>query len=205
MSSFTYNGNIPNPPNNPSNDVSTMQTNATSIGNIIAVDHVGFNTSNGGYHTVAHFVPQSVNPPKLSGIGEIFCKTIVSPVNDEVMFWQNGSGNVIQMTMNFVPNATTNGYSFLPGGIIIQWGLVVQSLPSGSSSTFTTNFNIPFPNQPFIVTGNPTYSKANYPSSQGSLNIRASQLSSSSKTSFDWQFYTNSSAYTGFTWLAIGY
>jgi hypothetical protein len=46
MSSFTYYANIPNAPDNPSFDQPLMQTNATSINGIIAVDHVTFNIKN---------------------------------------------------------------------------------------------------------------------------------------------------------------
>jgi hypothetical protein len=57
---FSYNGAIPNPPNDPAADVGTMQQNATSIGNIIAVDHVGFNTAGGGQHKQVTFNANSV-------------------------------------------------------------------------------------------------------------------------------------------------
>jgi hypothetical protein len=47
---FPYSSAIPNPPNDPADDVFIMQTNSTSIADIIAVDHVGFNDPGGGQH-----------------------------------------------------------------------------------------------------------------------------------------------------------
>lgn len=55
MTSFSYNTNVPNPPNNPSVDVTDMQSNTLAISQILAVDHVTFNStgpanSSGGQH-----------------------------------------------------------------------------------------------------------------------------------------------------------
>lgn len=59
--SFTYTTGVPNPPNLPAIDVGPMQVNTNSINSIIAVDHVGFNTSGGGKHLKVTF--NSENPP----------------------------------------------------------------------------------------------------------------------------------------------
>tara|TARA_R110000868_G_scaffold121883_3_gene323341 strand:- start:11592 stop:12161 length:570 start_codon:yes stop_codon:yes gene_type:complete len=50
VNNFTYNANIPASGNNPSMDQPIMQENAQSISSLIAIDHVGFSTNNGGYH-----------------------------------------------------------------------------------------------------------------------------------------------------------
>ncbi len=50
MSSFTYNRDIPDAPNNPSNDQPKMKINTNATDDLIAVDHVSFNTSPGGTH-----------------------------------------------------------------------------------------------------------------------------------------------------------
>jgi len=50
MSSFTFNPNIPAAANNPSNDQPDMLQNNMSTNSLLAVDHVSFNTNNGGQH-----------------------------------------------------------------------------------------------------------------------------------------------------------
>jgi hypothetical protein len=47
-----------------------------------------------------------------------------------------------------------NGYQFLPGGLLIQWG---QAPATGVSANFTYDFPIPFPNQGFVIFSEVTY------------------------------------------------
>ena len=195
-------------------DGSTLgQTKATIRDNLdgtfltLGVDHINNNGSPGnhpaGYHNVIRSVPQGSNPAPVAGYGQLFSKTINSVTTDQAMFWETGNGLVMQMTANLTPVTGSSGVTFLPGGLILQYGSVSQSFSSGST-TGTTNFSIAFPNNLFFVSGNPTYVNSSLPNSQASLNIRQSRLNSGSRSSFDWQFYTNSSSYVGFTWIAIG-
>ena len=64
--SFTYTQNLPAAGNNPSNDQPNMLTNTNSIANIIAVDHVGFNTATAGQHEQCTF-PGVVTPATPAG------------------------------------------------------------------------------------------------------------------------------------------
>jgi len=52
---FTYNPNIPATNNNPSVDQPDMLLNTQAIEDIIAVDHISFNTANGGTHKQVTF------------------------------------------------------------------------------------------------------------------------------------------------------
>lgn len=224
---FTYNTNIPFATNNPSTDQPNMQTNTNSISGLIGIDHFGFNAqynsiaNSGGFHKVVHMTPFSTisgpnnpNPPNnnpplvptpIGLIGQLFSVQMNNGIApDEALFFLTGGGVLNQLTVpGLTPSANTNGYTYLAGGLIIQWGRVSMSFSSGSTTgtvTFATA-NIAFPNNCFVVTGNPLVSFGSLPSSQASVNIRQSTVS---KTSFDWQFYTNSSQYIGFFWMAIG-
>jgi hypothetical protein len=202
MTLFVYNQNIPFATNNPSVDQPNMQVNTNSIFNLIEVNHQGFNLNNGGFHTIIQFIDQgNTTPPKVTGSGQLFTNTVSG---DQELFYESGNGVISQLTTTGItPSPNPNGFTYLPGGIILQWGLLSQSFGSGSTTgtvTFATA-NIAFPNNCFIVTGNPLVSFANLPSSQGSVNIRQNGIS---KTSFQWQFFTNSNQYIGFTWFAIG-
>lgn len=129
---FSYFPNIPNPPNDPADDVSSMQTNSQSIGQIIAVDHIGFNTANGGIHKQVTF--QNGNVPSLpSAVG--------------ILFTQTGSGSIPQLRYYTGSSAQSSdqyqiaaqGSVLLLGGIIIKWGTVVSAI-SGNTYNFVTGF-----------------------------------------------------------------
>ena len=62
----TYNNAIPNAPNNPSVDQPKMQTNTDSIDQIIGVDHVSFNTNDGGWHKQVTFNSPHIPVPPVS-------------------------------------------------------------------------------------------------------------------------------------------
>jgi len=57
---FSFNTNIPAAPNNPSVDQPDMIVNNQSTNGIIAVDHITFNTANGGQHKQVTFNNKNV-------------------------------------------------------------------------------------------------------------------------------------------------
>lgn len=57
---FTFNSAIPAAPNNPSVDQPDMLTNNISTDAILAVDHISFNTANGGQHKQVTFNNKNV-------------------------------------------------------------------------------------------------------------------------------------------------
>lgn len=59
--SFTFNTGIPAANNDPSVDQPDMLSNNVSTNGILAVDHVSFNTANGGTHKQTTFIAK--NPP----------------------------------------------------------------------------------------------------------------------------------------------
>jgi hypothetical protein len=201
---FSYFPNVPNAPDDPADDQPQMQINTASISSLISVDHIGFNTANGGYHNIIHFPNQGSDPAPIALIGQLYTKQVTfNSITDNALFFESGGGRITQLTTPGTASGTANGYTFLPGGIILQWGVVSMAFSSGSTTgtvTFSSS-NIAFPNNCFVVTGNPLVTFSSLPSSQASLNIRQSTISN---LKFDWQFYTNSAQYIGFFWSAIG-
>jgi hypothetical protein len=136
----------------PPDNSSLGQTKATIRDNLdgsfltLAVDHINNNGQPGakpaGYHKVIHMVPQAANPAPVAGYGQLYSRTITSITNDQALFWETGAGLVSQLTMNIAPLATQNGYSYLPGGILMQWGFVNQT----SATTVNVVFPQAFPN-----------------------------------------------------------
>lgn len=134
---FAYFPNIPNPPNDPADDVSVMQTNSQSIGNIIAVDHVGFNIPNGGQHNQLSFALNQASP-SLGAAGSVMFANLVSGISE--LFFKN-SARTIQMTdltVTSVGNGGTAGGSQLiidtPWNIRILTGNT-NAISSGSAKT----------------------------------------------------------------------
>jgi len=138
-------------------------------------------------------VPKGSNPSTVTGYGQLYSKTVNSVISDTALFWKTGTGLTTQLTSNIVPVAAANGYSFLPGGIIMQWGTVSSRAANGVSP-----FNINFPNNVFSV--------------QLTMNINADTGSSAAiywlpgagLSSFQWCQIITTSKQTGFTWIALG-
>src|SRR5271170_7448536 len=176
-------------PGYPPDGSSLGQTKASIRNNLdgtfqtLSVDHINNNGQPGsnpaGYHNVIHVVPQGSNPGAVTGFGQLFSKTVNSFTSDEALFWETGSGLVQQLTVNLTPSATTNGYTFLPGGIIMQWG---QS--TSSSATQTVTFPVAFPTNCF--------------------NVQVTNTSSSTTASGSNVLYSSGFSKTGFTFKYAG-
>jgi len=150
---FSYNRNIPDGPNNPSVDQPKMKINTNSTDDIVAVDHVSFNLSNGGQHKSIHFnqdasyVPvPPVSPPELftqPGIPNPGAGSI-----PQIFFY---SGNAAQ-SANQYSNAA-NFSTFLLGGLILKGGSVVGAGGPSQIVTYSTLVPAlaPFPNATLAV------------------------------------------------------
>ena len=195
-------------------DYQNLQNNFQQLDTIFGIDHKPFSntTAKQGYHTVVHLVEQSntsnnppnnqpvVAPAPVANIGELFAAEINDGIDtDTAFYFQSGKGKVMQMTRNFVPVAANNGYTFLPGGLILQWGQITSTSSSFTTLNFSTN-NKAFPNNCFAIYTQ-VYGSGSAPNGNATLEIRKSTVS---KTGFEWAFVTNSAQYTGFFWAAIG-
>lgn len=216
-------------------DYLNLQGNFTSLNNQWLVNHVALTNTSGtppnGYHTIVNIYANSkiedntpdnypIIPPPIAGFsGTFFTTQSNDGINpDEILWYLSGGGKLTQMTRNMVTsNSNTtadqsNGATFLPGGLILNWG--IYNAPGGSfSSGSTTNASAgqsaltltqSLPNNLYLVGGNLLYSASNLPSSSGTLNVRASQLNAGTISTLSWQVYANTNNYTGFVWWALG-
>jgi hypothetical protein len=130
VSSLNYNTGIPAANNNPSSDQPLMQTNFNSINTWMGVDHLPFSSTNYGKHQQVQIINQATIPPNLlSGAETIYSKVIGG--SGELFFTRGATGTEIQLTGPGNPNNSSPGVTFLPGGMLLQWG-------SGTSSGITT-------------------------------------------------------------------
>src|SRR5271156_5712397 len=112
---ISYNSSIPNPPNAPSADVSTMQSNAAAINTWVGIDHFGFNIANGGTHQKVTMFNRT-QPSLGSANGILWC-------GSGLPNWVNAAGNNVLAFVG-TSSSATNGYINLPGGLILQWGVI---------------------------------------------------------------------------------
>lgn len=200
MTNYTYTRDIPNAPNDPSRDQPIMKENTNSADSIWDVDHFGFNDNNGGLHSQCTIKEQGVYPsiPATAAVtfGTLYTQVGPAPIAGE-LFYVRGAGPAgIRMTGPYTPSAAVTGYTFLPGGMLLQWG------KAGSKSNGNSiSFPIAFPNACFLVV--PAQYQTATESDQRSLSVVIS-----STTSFTIRITTLGSSPTGATaflsWMAIG-
>lgn len=142
-------------------DYQNIQDNFQQLDTTFGGDHIAYSIAEfNGYHTVIHDVPFSTttsNPPNnqpivaptaIAGIGQIFTAQINDGYNtDEALYYLTGGNRLMQLTRNFVPNPAVNGYTFLPGGLIIVWGFTTGIPSPGTLDVdfpleFTTCYNV---------------------------------------------------------------
>lgn len=114
----------------------------------LGVDHVNNNGTNGsltgnaGTHAQAQFLNRPTVPGGLSnGYETVYSKSTTG--QGELYFTRGSTGVEFQLTAG--PNSTTNfgaanGWTFLPGGIILQWGIKNSTGGSGQVVTLPTAF-----------------------------------------------------------------
>ncbi len=143
MPNFTYTRGIPASSHNPSTDQSDMQVNNDSVDDLLLIDHYSFNNQANfsGYHKKVSLVNNPGPFPTPGGVGSV----LYGSNNDWVFTTASLAGAGVQMTVGTKPPiALANGSSFLPGGILIQWGTgntVLGTLTQAYTYAFSTFFS----------------------------------------------------------------
>lgn len=125
---FSYNTGVPATNNDPSVDQPDMLINTQSINDIIGVDHVTFNSANGGTHNQVTLNRLAAKPTVTGTQTALYSKLSGS---SSQLFFETSAGTEIQMTGQV--SVAANGYTTLFGNITMQWGTF--SAGSGTSST----------------------------------------------------------------------
>ncbi len=121
----SYQPNIPTGTVNLDQDYLNIQGNFQQLETTYGIDHLPFTNATGqkGYHKEVHLVPMATPSPTV-GYGQLFNATINDGINiDQTLYFLTGGGLLQQLTRNFVRSALQDGYTFLPGGLILMWGL----------------------------------------------------------------------------------
>lgn len=152
---MTFTGGIPASGQSLGNSRPQVQGNFDYINTSFAINHVAFNASGVGKHKFLQMPEQGSAPTTAVNEGGLYTKEAQSITN---LFWRmENNGTEIQMT-NIAPNSASAGYTFLPGGMLMQWDNVVLTGPNTSTLvTLPTSFTtagvkvIPYS---VVVTGN---------------------------------------------------
>lgn len=189
--SFQYNPNIPSAPNDPADDQPIMQLNAAAINGIIGVDHVGFNTLGGGFHKKSTYVNQGTPPVSAANSLVLYATTTGSGTELHMVRDGNALTDTKLTSASIIaPTVSGDGCTFLPGGLLLQWGTNAFSNPV----LYTQAFAAPA----FSIQLTPRGSGL---SSSSSLKY---SISATTTTSFSYQFFSSSFAPMFLYWIAIG-
>lgn len=113
--------------------------NFSAISTALAVNHVALNSSGAGKHKFVQMPVQGSAPAAAANEGVLYTKTQLAISN---LFWKrDASATEIQLT-NINPTNAANGCSFLPGGLLIQWGKATLNASGVATVNFISSFSL---------------------------------------------------------------
>ena len=142
MTNWQYSRDVPLGADNPSTDRPLMTQNTNSIDSLIAEDHYSFGVENGGFHKQVRMPKLDLKPTGLIGAsGTIYVKQINNGdgIQAQEFYTPGATGGEYQLTRADNTNFSTfglftanTGWSFLPGGLRIQYGLTTEATATTS-------------------------------------------------------------------------
>ena len=143
---MAYTLGIPSDGQSLGNSKPQVRGNFTSIFNTFALNHIAFNSIGEGKHKFVE-MPEVADQATSSDEIGLYCKEAQSFSN---LFWRQESGGadplknqgaIIQMT-NILPINATTGRTFLPGGFLLQWGIVTLNGSGVQTVNFPSTFTL---------------------------------------------------------------
>lgn len=149
MTAFT--NSIPAPSHTLAADQPLMLANNQYLQTSVGVDHnftANTGTAEDGHHKIIHFLKQAGDPGPTVNIGQLYTKTVGADVQ---LFWLSGAGTPEQLSASAGGTPGGDGFVYLPGGIIMQWGGGSVSA-SGTATPFVFPLVGGFPTNLFSIT-----------------------------------------------------
>ena len=139
-----YNNLIPQPNDRPSNSQNQLLNNFKAVKTYVDRDHEPIvdpvTNVNEGKHKKVSLTVRSSSPAVAANEGLLFTKDYGSAVPFANLYWKPEAAlNEVLMTNNINPVAAATGYTFLPAGIVLQWG---RQLFSGTSTQEAVSFPV---------------------------------------------------------------
>lgn len=175
------------------------------------IDHVFTGTStpsptnppaaSNGWHKIIHMIPQALPVGAISG-GQLFANSANVTGGGVQLAYEDSLGKITQLTNSTGASSGGNGYTFLPGGLMLLYGFVTTNFSSGQGGgTGTVTFS---------ANGQPNFGTAirAFSTTMAGTSTTANivEITGTSTSSFSWQFTggTGTTSYTGFSWIMIG-
>ena len=163
-----------------------VRSNIDALKASLAINHVDLDLANVGKHKFMQMPSQAAAPATAADELAFYVKT---PAGVRLFLRQVSSGTEIQMS-GVNPLAANDGYTFLPGGLLMQWGR--KSVVS--NVVFPTAFDA----EPYSVTFGLNAT------SSGSSERGVVWVKVLSATGFTWGTATSNLTINYFSWIAIG-
>lgn len=212
----SYNPNIPQATDFLADSQLDIKNNFNQANTTFGVNHIAFNVApDNGLHKwvqmplVANYA--AITPAPAASQDVVYSKTATSEAagtETNLFMSPDASGNEYQLTRtvtgkfsSFGTTAANKGWTFLPGGLLLQYGFVNGTLSGGTSASIT--FPVAFTTGVFSLQTSLAYTTT-APSSTGGVGNVTFDTASLSTTGFTYTVITNSSAYKRFYWVAIG-
>ena len=144
---MVYIPTIPNPGDTLAGSQPQIRGNFSEINTDFARNHVALTdatVANRGKHNVVEFNIQAADPVLIATEGELYTKSVAATPQ---MFWKRFGGTAVQMTatdpaITVVPGII-KGRTFLPGGLLLQYGNQVIVHGVVTTITYQTDFSAP--------------------------------------------------------------
>lgn len=194
-----YTNNTPQSTDQISQTQPLIQQNFASIQTLLLQNHGDFTTSVAGQHNYVQMPVQAVAPAVTAG--EVGLYNLLN-VGVNEMFVRKSNGTSIPMTKS---DLNLPGYTYLPSGIIIQWGLNT----SGGVALTHVIYPLAFPTRTLIVNATPAVT--NQIDKDSAVTVVCAGTGAPTTTGFDVMVNRRTSSSgqpqpnSQFYWVAIGY
>ena len=159
---FTFSTNVPQAGQKINATQVPIQNNFQALNELINVNHVGFGDNiNYGKHNFTTFPLQASDPSTSSTEMAMYAKSTPGGPNlCETFIRYPSNGMISQITGSSIGQggAFVNGWSLLPGNILMKWGQATGIVAGANTITFPTTGIPAFTTSIFIVTYTPASS-----------------------------------------------
>lgn len=189
---MSFTPNIPQTGQSLGNSRTQVLNNFAALRAAEAQNHMDVNDANAGKHKFIQYVVQGSDPTTAANEIARYTKVVSAVAREFLRLPSNGA--VFQVSGN-APLIAASGHTFLPGGLMLQWGTQAGS----SSSSVAVSFSPAFSVAPYYVNAIPVRA-ATSPGSDFSTVIVTGTVATTGFTIGNVGGHTIASWY----WMAIG-
>lgn len=210
---MSFTANVPAPTDKLSQSQKDILNNFTAINTYFGTDHVNFtSSSNIGQHNQITFLgtfpgaPPGDIPAPTDGV-LIKAEWIAAAGKDHFVLWYREKDSMhspaaYQLTGTYSPQNAATGFTYLPGGLCMMWGVETPLSDYTTTITFPrTNIgpDVRFDATPYCIQLTPITADS-APGSEECIYVEEGSVTSSGFTTIQ----TSHHHITGFYWMAIG-